>query len=121
MPPKKILIVEDEKDLRMLVAEQLKMAGYEVHQACDGEEGFAKAREIQPDLILSDVIMPKKSGTEAYEEIRKQQPAIRILFTSGYAADILNRKGIVEEDRHFISKPVPPDTFLRKIREVLDK
>ena len=60
--------------------------------------------------------MPKKSGIEAYEEIRKQQPAIRILFTSGYTADIIHRKGIVEEDQHFISKPVPPDTFLRKIR-----
>jgi len=65
--------------------------------------------------------MPKKSGMEAYEEIRKQQPGIRVLFTSGYTADIIYRKGIVEQDQHFISKPVSPDTFLQKIREVLDK
>jgi DNA-binding NarL/FixJ family response regulator len=80
-----------------------------------------EAHKDEVELLIFDVIMPKKSGTEAYEEIRKQRPAIRILFTSGYTADIIHRKGIVEEDQHFISKPVPPDTFLRKIREVLDK
>ena len=73
MPQKKILIVEDEEDLRKLVAEQLKMAGYEVHQAGDGEEGFATARDVKPDLILSDVIMPKKDGNQFYKELKKTE------------------------------------------------
>ena len=126
-PPKRgtetILLAEDDIAVRKITKDILEGSGYAVIEAEDGEDAIKKfeARKDEIELLIFDVIMPKKSGIEAYEEIRKQQPAIRILFTSGYTADILHRKGIVEEDQPFISKPVPPDTFLRKIREVLDK
>jgi DNA-binding NarL/FixJ family response regulator len=71
-------------------------------------------------LLLFDLIMPKKNGREAYEEIRKIMSDIKVLFTSGYPADIIHEKGILEEGINFISKPVSPDDLLRKIREVLD-
>lgn len=65
--------------------------------------------------------MPRKSGKEAIDEIKKIKPDIRVLFTSGYTADIIGRKGILEEGMDFLSKPAAPDNLLVKVREVLDK
>ncbi|HOY09321.1 MAG TPA: response regulator transcription factor [Candidatus Omnitrophota bacterium] len=121
MPPKKILIVEDEKDLRMLVAEQLKMAGYEVHQACDGEEGFAKAREIQPDLILSDVIMPKKDGNQFYKELKKTDFGKNIPFVILTArANMRDYFEILQVDS-FMEKPFTMQELLEKINAALSQ
>jgi len=65
--------------------------------------------------------MPSKSGKAARDEIMKIQPDIKVLFTSGYTADIISSKGIQEEGIHFISKPVTPYDLLVKIREILDQ
>jgi two-component system cell cycle sensor histidine kinase/response regulator CckA len=72
-------------------------------------------------LLILDLIMPKKSGKEAYDEIKKIRPDVKALFTSGYAIDIIKRKGLLEEGFNFISKPISPKGLLRKVREVLDK
>ena len=64
--------------------------------------------------------MPGISGKEAYEEIKKTRPLIKVLFTSGYTGDILQRKGVMEEGFSFLSKPVSPEVLLKKIREILD-
>ena len=64
--------------------------------------------------------MPKKNGKDAYEEIKKIRPGVKALFTSGYTADIMHQRGILEEGLHFVSKPIMPDVLLRKVREVLD-
>jgi CheY-like chemotaxis protein len=89
----------------------------------DGEDAVNRFREHKDDiqLIILDVIMPGKSGKEARDEIMKIQPDIKVLFTSGYTADIISSKGIQEEGIHFISKPVKPYDFLVKIREILDQ
>lgn len=71
-------------------------------------------------LILSDIIMPKKNGREAYEEIKKINPDVKALFISGYATDVIQQRGIQEEGFHLILKPVLPNQLLRKVREVLD-
>ncbi|MGD0283566.1 MAG: response regulator, partial [Dissulfurispiraceae bacterium] len=71
-------------------------------------------------FIIIDVIMPKKSGKVAIDEIRKIKPDVKVLFTSGYTSDIISRKGILEEGMDFISKPVTPHTLLMKTREILD-
>jgi two-component system cell cycle sensor histidine kinase/response regulator CckA len=65
--------------------------------------------------------MPKKSGKEASEAIRTIKPNIKILFTSGYTADIITKAGINGEGVHFISKPSTPQGFLWKVREILDE
>jgi len=69
---------------------------------------------------MLDVVMPKKSGKEVSDAIRKIKSGIRVLLTSGYTADIINTKGITEEGLEFISKPITPNNLLRKVREVLD-
>ncbi len=68
---KKILIIEDEEILCNLLQKKLTGEGYEVHLAKDGEEGLKKAKEISPDLILLDIIMPKMGGFEVMEEASK--------------------------------------------------
>jgi DNA-binding response OmpR family regulator len=70
-------------------------------------------------LLIFDVIMPRKNGREAYEEIRKVRNDIRIIFSSGYTADIISKKGILEDGVNFISKPLTPLALLSKVREIL--
>jgi len=71
-------------------------------------------------LMIFDVIMPKMSGKAAYNEIKKIKPDISVIFISGYTADTLQIKEILDEGLSFISKPVSPNELLLKIREVLD-
>ena len=71
-------------------------------------------------LILMDMIMPKKNGKEAYEEIRQISPNVKVLYSSGYTADFIQSRGVKEKDVELIMKPVQPMELLRKIREMLD-
>lgn len=118
-----ILVAEDGEEVRRLIREVLEEYGYSVIEAADGEEAVHtfKAHQGAVQLLILDVIMPKKNGKETYEEIRKLEPGIKALFTSGYTADIIHKKGIMEEELNFIAKPVLPDILLRKVRETLDK
>ncbi|MDD5167399.1 MAG: ATP-binding protein, partial [Syntrophales bacterium] len=118
-----ILLAEDDQMVRDLSASILSDFGYRVIGAVDGQdaiERFSKhADEI--DLIILDVIMPKKTGREVYDVVRSKKPKTPVLFISGYTADILHKKGVFEEGIQFISKPVSPFDLLRKIRDLLDK
>jgi DNA-binding response OmpR family regulator len=101
----------------------LSNAGYHVIEAVDGGDtvkAFKKNKD-RINLLILDVIMPKKNGKEVYKEIKKVKPDIKVIFVSGYSADIINKKGILEVGMNFISKPVSPDDLLIKIRDVLDK
>jgi response regulator RpfG family c-di-GMP phosphodiesterase len=64
--------------------------------------------------------MPKKNGKEVFDEIKKVRPDIKAIFTSGYDINVIQKKGFIEEEHDFISKPILPDVLLRKVREVLD-
>ena len=117
-----ILLAEDDAQARALIKEVLREYGYTVIEAIDGEDAVIKynASHKEVALIICDVIMPKKNGKAAYEEIRKSYPDARALFISGYTADIIHKKGIVEGNIHFLEKPVIADTFLAKARSILD-
>ncbi|MCK9418331.1 MAG: response regulator, partial [Nitrospirae bacterium] len=117
-----ILLSEDDADVRKLTKNVLEEAGYTVIEAEDGEEALNKFKENESSirLLLLDVIMPKKDGKAVYEEIRKTHPVIKALFMSGYTANIIHKKGILEKDLNFISKPVAPAELLRMVRNVLD-
>src|SRR5208283_521551 len=96
--------------------------GYTVIEACDGSDAIEKFNENKAvvDLLLLDVIMPRKNGKEAYIEVKKVRPDVRAIFMSGYTGDILSRKGISREGIPMISKPIVIERLLRVIREVLD-
>lgn len=117
-----ILVAEDEEPVRKLAKTVLEGFGYRVITAADGEEAvrlFSENRgRIQ--LLILDVIMPKMNGREAYRAIHEMQPGIKALFMSGYAEEIISKKGIIEPGLNFVLKPVPPKELVRKAREVLD-
>ncbi|OPX98529.1 MAG: Blue-light-activated protein [Syntrophorhabdus sp. PtaB.Bin006] len=118
----KILVAEDNEEVRHFMREVLQQYGYKVIEAIDGEnaiERFKHHRGI--GLIIVDSVMPKKNGREVYEEIRKLQPYIKTLFTSGYTKDIVLDKGIEDGKFDFIAKPLSPTTLLQKVREILDR
>ena len=117
-----ILLAEDDADARAAISEMLRMTGYTVVEAVDGDEAvrvFNEKRDLI-NLLLLDVRMPRKNGREAYAEVRKIRPDINAIFISGYTADVIDSQGIFEEGFDFISKAASPDEILDKIREVLD-
>ena len=89
---KRVLVVEDEEDIRRLISIKLKSAGYEVATANDGEEELAAAVRDKPDLLVSDVMMPKKDGYAMVREIREalgsEAPAIIMLTARGQDTDV---------------------------------
>ena len=105
-----------DADFRVLYQNQAhkNMIGSHIGEYCYTENRDKIA------LLLFDVIMPKKNGQEAYEEIKKVKPDVKCLFTSGYASTVVHEKGVREGDANFISKPVSPPELLRKVREVLN-
>jgi polar amino acid transport system substrate-binding protein len=118
-----ILVAEDDDQVRRLSRTILEEYGYTVIEAVDGEDAVAKFIENKDkiQLLLLDVIMPKMNGKETYEEIKKMAQGIRVIFSSGYTADIIHKKGLLEEGITLILKPVNPNMLLSKVREVLDK
>lgn len=117
-----ILIAEDDSVVRCVIKDILEGYGYRVIEAVDGEDAVRKFRDNKDTirLLISDLVMPKKNGKDAYEEIKAIRHDIKVIFMSGCARDIIQRFGI-EEGIEFISKPVLPNELLRKVREELDK
>ncbi len=118
-----ILVAEDEASVRGLMATVLRDAGYEVILAEDGQEAVEKlaASGERVRLVLLDMIMPRKGGREAYEEIRALRPGVRVLFSSGYSPDLLESRGGRSEARDLLTKPFQPQELLRRVREALDR
>jgi len=118
-----ILIAEDDAMVRKFMREVLEDAGYTVIETKDGEDAIDVFIENKDriKLLILDVIMPKKNGKEVYETLKESNPYIKAIFTSGYSADILHKKGIISEGPEVILKPVSSDKLLRKIRDLLDQ
>jgi PAS domain S-box-containing protein len=117
-----LLLVEDDDAVRTVIRTMIEGFGYKVIEAIDGHQAVAVFRENgdRVQLVVSDMIMPRMSGKEVYRELQKVKPGIKILYMSGYTADILEQQGVENEKINFISKPFGPDALSRKIREVLD-
>jgi PAS domain S-box-containing protein len=117
-----ILLAEDEPEVRNSTKIILESYGYKVIEASDGEEAVRKFGENKDavQILLIDVVMPKKNGREVYEDIIKTRPDVKAIFVSGYTADIMYKKEFLEKGLAFVSKPIAPTDLLRKIREQLD-
>jgi len=118
-----ILLVEDESVVRQVTKDTLEEFGYTVIEAVDGDDGVRVFRENQHriQLILCDLVMPRKNGKEVYEEVKKIRPDIKVIFMSGYTADIIEKHGIIEKGIDFVSKPTGTFELLEKIRDVLGR
>jgi signal transduction histidine kinase/ActR/RegA family two-component response regulator len=118
-----ILLAEDDPDTRRTVSEILRLSGYTVLEAGDGQDAVSIHSEHKGriDLALLDVRMPKMNGKEVYESLRRANSNTAFLFMSGYTDEIIDSEGIRERGLNFISKAALPDELLTRIREVLDK
>ncbi len=117
-----ILVAEDDPHVLDLVTSVLGQYGYSIIHAVNGAEAVEKFRENDRiKLVLMDIIMPVMNGKEAADQIRRLQPEARILFTSGYTAEIIMSRCDLEEGAELIMKPVKPALLLKKVREMLDR
>ncbi len=118
----KILIADDERDIRDLVAFALRFAGYEVIATSNGEEVLQAAQANPPDLILLDVRMPRMSGYEACRRL-KEQPltaAIPVVFLSAKGQEAEVYEGMQLGAVEYIVKPFSPDNLLQRVRAILE-
>jgi len=120
MGEKKILLVEDEEDLRELIEERLTAEGYEVHTAENGNQGLARAKELKPDLIISDVIMPEKDGNQFFKDLRATEEGKNIPFIVLTArAKMRDYFEVVDVDA-FFDKPFDFDELLETIKDLVE-
>jgi CheY-like chemotaxis protein len=117
-----ILVCEDDPPVRRLVRLVLEDAGYKVIEAVDGQDSVDSFQRHQDriHLVILDVVMPKKSGVSVYGEICRLRPGVRVLFTSGYTPETINRSGVFDMKLPFIPKPIVPGLLLKKVRDALD-
>jgi len=119
-----ILLVEDEPELRKLVQRCLERAGFRVLCAGDAKAALATFEQEQTtgniDLLLTDVIMPGESGAALAETLQHRQPALKVLYMSGYTDDALAHHGLLDPGVALLSKPFSSVQLLGRVREVLD-
>jgi CheY-like chemotaxis protein len=120
---KKILIAEDERDIRDLIAFTLRFAGYEVLTANNGEEAVQMTQKEMPDLVLTDVRMPKMTGYEACRLIKADPTTkhIPVVFLSAKGQEAEVQNGLAAGADEYLLKPFAPDQLTRKVAEILDK
>jgi len=119
----KILIAEDERDIRDLVAFTLRFAGYEVFAAANGEEAVEMAPNVNPDLILMDVRMPRMTGYEACK-IMKLNPNLKdipIVFLSAKGQEAEIQQGLDAGAEEYLLKPFAPDQLTSHVKTILAK
>jgi two-component system, cell cycle response regulator DivK len=118
---KRILVVEDQEDLRGVLRDLLTGSGYAVIEAGDGDAGVAKAKSDRPDLILKDIQMPVIDGYEATRRI-KVEPALKpipIIAVSSFAMKGDEEKARAAGCDHYVTKPYSPMQLLRLVRGFL--
>jgi CheY-like chemotaxis protein len=116
-----VLVAEDDPAVRRMLGRVLRGAGYEVIEAADGEDAVRRFREHRERvrLVILDVVMPRRNGREALDDIRELEPSTRALFMSGHQDDPSGNP-IALGDDVLVPKPVHPTELLRVVREVLD-
>jgi PAS domain S-box-containing protein len=117
----RILVVEDEESLRGLLVRMLSKNGYEVSFVEDGQRALdlVGKKELNPDLLITDVIMPGMSGPVLVEKLRKMCPELKVLFMSGYTDNVIVHHGVLDPGTPFIQKPFNINEILQKVQEVL--
>ena len=118
-----ILVVEDDDDVRAHSTGILRELGYTVLEAGDGEEGLRAAREFHGriDALLTDLVMPRMGGADLARVLSVERPNLRVLFASGYAAELRRQEPGPGFETAFLGKPFEPTDVTRSLRELLDR
>lgn len=117
---RKILVVEDDPNVRDLVEQALQNAGYEVQTASEGESAIHIAASADPgfDLLLTDVVMKGLNGRELADRIRERSPHLPVIFMSGHTDDSVLRRGVLNDELTFLQKPFTSSQLLQRIHQV---
>ena len=145
---KQVLLIDDDANTRKYLSVVLSENGYDPAHACNGSEGLLKIEQAKPDLIVLDVMMPKKSGLVLFKQLKRDEeycdiPIIMLTGVAGVAEEIVNQDDAALENPHdslrnalrrkiqemrqdglirpdmFIDKPVNADVFIGKVRELI--
>ncbi len=116
-----VLVVEDETAVRELVTEALSDAGYDVFQACDGNEGLAAGRNARRvDLLITDVGLPGLNGRQLADALLEVRPDLKVIFITGYAEGAASPSGFLAPGMEIITKPFTLEALTARVREMLD-
>ncbi len=121
MNRKKILLIDDEQDILEIISYNLEKEGYQVFTATNGNEGIVKAKEILPDLILLDVMMPEKDGIETCQDLRKLKELQKtlIVFLSARSEEFSQLAGYQAGANDYIVKLIKPKVLVSKVAALL--
>jgi len=126
----KILVADDDPDVRLAIASVLRYRSYQVIEACDGREALRKLKEEKPDLLLLDLLMPEMDGFDVIKELRinqeKEYPDIPVLVISSVREEASQRRYELELGRKldiddYIEKPIEPFILLGRVEKLLSK
>jgi DNA-binding response OmpR family regulator len=120
---KRILIIDDEHDMRVYLRVLFTRAGYQVEVAQNGEEGLIKAKTFLPHLVTLDILMPKRSGVTAYQSLRESAETkhIPVIILSGLTSlqDLFREIKELPPPEAVIEKPIERESFLRRVTELI--
>ena len=114
---RKILVADDEPDILEIIQYNLKKEGYDVLTAKDGDDALTKAKQYKPDLIILDIMMPKRTGVEVCEILRAQ-PAFKetlIIFLTALSDETSHIKGLETGGDDYIAKPISPKVLVSRV------
>lgn len=120
----KILVVEDEFGLQEIFRDIFNMEGYDVRVAVDGDNGYEMYKKFKPDLVFTDVVMPKMSGLELVSKIREEQPDIKVIYISGFFGIKRLRQQLNEDVALYgyptLAKPFKTSEMLEIVKNYLE-
>jgi len=118
-----VLVVEDEEEVLKLSVEILRRQGYNVLEASEGDDALriCEKHTAPIHLMITDVVMPRMSGTELAKRLGPLHPETRVLYMSGYTDNAIVRHGVLEEGVNYLQKPFTLEKLAEKVREVLDQ
>jgi len=116
---KKILVIEDEPQMRLGLRDNLELEGYEVETAADGDEGLLKAGTFAPDLVILDVMLPKKNGFDVCRDLRSKSNSTPIVMLTARSAETDKVLGLELGADDYVTKPFSITELLARVRAVL--
>ena len=128
---KKVLVVDDDPDVRLFSVTVLEENGYTPIEAANGEEGLKMIKEEKPDLVILDILMPRQSGIRLYRELKtdKALKKVKVIILSGIAKKtfLRSQKALTEfggeevpEPKVYLEKPVEPEVLAEEIKKILE-